>query len=100
MGSVLMAVKCNKCGKKYPEMWLDRDLKGIPKTEGVTCGECGEKCISRDWESQEVQVINIPLENGEINRFEYSFKDDNGKLQQRKVDPHIVRKHFEKGGKK
>jgi hypothetical protein len=99
MASVQMAVKCNSCEKKYPSMWLDRNGKGFPIFEGVVCGECGNKCMSRDWNSQEVNSIIPPLENGEINRFEYSYVNDNGKTINKKLDPKQVERHFKRGGK-
>jgi hypothetical protein len=99
MASVLMATKCNKCERKYPEMWLDRDGRGFPIFEGVVCGACGAKCMARDWNAQEVQVINVPLEDGNINRMEYSYVNENGKTINKKLDPKMVERHFKRGGK-
>lgn len=91
---------CNNCEFRV-DMWVDRDLKGKPTTEGVTCGQCGKtNCIARDWSANEVNGIIPPSEDGQINRFEYSFTDVDGKKHSKKLDPYQVRKHFEKGGRK
>lgn len=94
MASVLIAAICNACNRKYPEFWANRDLKGFPSLDGVVCGECGAKnCLSRDWSDSQ---ISSPLieGDGEIKRFEYSFRDENGKLHNKKMDPGEVKKHY------
>jgi hypothetical protein len=94
MGSVLISAICNACNHKYPEMWVDRDLKGIPSLEGMACGICGAKnCMSRDWSDNHVSTPLIEGD-GEIKRFEYSYRDQEGKLHNCKMDPSQVKKHY------
>lgn len=99
MGSMLVAAKCNMCNSIFKEIWVNRDKNGYPDFAGIPCGNCGKKCLLRCWEEQKVNPIIPPLENGEVNRFEYEFRDDNGKKHTRKVDPSIVKKHYERNGK-
>jgi hypothetical protein len=99
--SVMIAAKCNKCGYLYDNIWVNRDNKGLPTTEGLVCVGCNSRnCLSRDWAGQEIQAIIPPLEDGNINRFEYSYNDENGKRKTKKMDPKMVQKHFENQGRK
>lgn len=94
--SVMISAKCNRCNEKYPEIWVDRDNKGFPTTEGLLCVKCNNRnCLSRDWLEQCVQPIIPPLEDGKINRFEYSYTNDNGKRITKKMDPQMVEKHYQ-----
>ncbi len=95
MSSVMLAVKCNRCGHKTPEYWVTRDHKGFPSLDQAVCGECGGKnCVSRDWEDNVTHALIPPVEDGNINRFEYSFTDEKGKKRSGKMDPKMVEKHF------
>lgn len=100
MASVMVSAICNKCQHKYVEMWLDRCPKGFPDYKSATCGQCGAKgCLSQDWAEQKVNSIIPPVEDGNINRMEYSYVNENGKTINRKMDPKMVEKHFKRGGK-
>jgi len=100
MSNVLMATLCNRCGNKVSEMWVSRDSKGFPSLEGCICGNCGAaNCITRDWGEQITHSIIPPVEDGNVNRFEYSFTSEDGKKHTKKLDPKLVDKHFEKNSK-
>ena len=95
-GSVLISAKCNKCQHLYPEYWVTRDFRGIPSLEGAVCSLCGSKnCISRNWEDNPTHAIVPPLEDGNINRFEYSYTNENGKTINKKMNPKDVQKHYD-----
>lgn len=89
---------CNRCSAKYHDIFVARDNKGYPSLVGIICQECGgHNCMSRDLSSGGIaQSLIPPAENGEINRFEYSYRDDSGKLHQKKLDPKSVQKHGQK----
>lgn len=92
---MMVGAICHKCNKKYAEFWVDRDHKGFPTFEGLVCGECGSKnCIRRDWADNNTAVHPDLDGNGEINRFEYSFRDKEGKLHNKKMDAEQVKKHY------
>ena len=95
MSSVMLATFCNTCGNKTPEMWVSRNHQGFPSLEGCVCGSCGSvNCISRDWSDNITHALIPPIEDGNINRFEYSYTNDNGKKITKKMDPKAVEKHF------
>lgn len=100
LGSVMLAAVCNHCHHKYPEFWVMRDHRGYPTFEGVVCTMCGvPNCLARDWSDNVLHVINQPLEDGQINRFEYSYTNEDGKKINKKMDPRDVQKHFENTSK-
>jgi len=97
MSSAMIATKCNKCGHHEPEMWVTRDYKGNLSLEGVICGNCGVRnCLTRDWQESQISSYAPPAEDGNINRFEYTFRDENGKKHTKKLDPKNVENHFKK----
>lgn len=97
---LLVNAICNRCQNKS-DLWLNRDAKGNPDFQGCVCEKCGSvNCTSRDWTSQQMQTIIPPVDDGRINRFEYSYKDENGKTHTKKVDPSIVEKHFSLNSRK
>lgn len=100
MSCVLMSGKCHSCEKEYPEIWVERDLKGNPSFEGLVCTNCKSKnCIRRNWSEQKINSI-IPLpEDGQVHRFEYEYRNEDGKKIQKKVDPSLVKKHLELANK-
>ena len=96
---VLLGTICNTCQNKA-DMWADRDLKGFPTLQGAVCGHCGGRnCITRVIQDDVVHALIPPLEDGNINRFEYSFTNDNGKRVTKKMDPKMVDKHFQQNNK-
>lgn len=100
MGCVLMAGKCHNCEYLYPEIWVERDLKGNPSFEGLVCTNCTFKnCIRRDWGAQNVINNTSPPEDGEVHRFEYEYRNEDGKKIQKKIDPSLVKKHLELANK-
>lgn len=96
MNSVLIAAKCNRCEEKYDEIFVMRDLKGIPSCEGMVCQKCGNKnCLTRDYQGGVASTDRgafIPAD-GEVHRFEYSYRDDSGKVHNKKMDGRSVQKH-------
>lgn len=95
MASVMISATCNSCNRCYESIFVDRDTDGRPTLQGIVCSECGAKnCMTRNWGDQKVNVIATPAEDGNINRFEYSFTNDKGKKVTKKLDPQMVQKHF------
>lgn len=92
--AVPINIICNKC-KVTKDVWVERDSKGYPSLQGLVCGDCGAvNCLSRNWENNITHTIIPPLEDGQINRFEYSYTNENGKKISKKLDPRDVNKHF------
>ncbi len=100
MSSVMLSVTCNSCKNITPNYWVTRNHKGVPSLEGAVCNSCGlPNRLTRNWNDQEMQVINVPLEDGRINRFEASYVNENGKKIIKKFDPKEVERHFQNNSK-
>lgn len=97
--SVLIAAECLSCKRKYPEFWVERDLTGKPTLEGMICENCGVRHqLRRDW--SDTQISSPLIEgDGEIKRFEYSYRDNEGKLHNKKMDASAVTRHYKQNYK-
>jgi hypothetical protein len=94
--SVMIEAECHKCKTHFEDFWVTRNFKGDISLEGIICSNCGTpNCIHRVWKNGMAGTLIPPAEDGNINRFEYSYTTPEGKKVNKKIDPKIVEKHFE-----
>ncbi len=95
MSNVLISTICHRCNHKTPEMWVTRNHRQEISLEGAVCGQCGGRnCVGRDWQAEKAGPLIPPAEDGNINRLEVSYRDENGKQHVKKIDPKSVEKHL------
>lgn len=93
--NVMIEACCNRCKTHFSDLWITRNYKGEISLEGLVCGNCGVKnCMQRVWNNGLANTIMPVPEDGNINRFEYSYTTPDGKRVNKKMDPQMVEKHF------
>lgn len=91
---IIIPAKCTSCSTRFSDIFVERDSSGKPTLVGHVCTNCNQKdSLIRDWES--VTMPSSPIvENGELQRFEYSYRDPSGKLVNGKMSPAQINHHL------